>query len=490
MFCGLLAVIPSKAVYADNINAGSNGNGNVSGDGGIVAAGYYVCIYEEANNYKSKGSADVEIGEGLGSAGQMKAQWSKYFVDRDWNLDWSAKQMKLNKGFIVMDNPDIANECNNGHKLYAYKGNSHTLKIPVYYANPNAATPQLSGGVLDQSMGKTTNPLEAYQHTGSYHNPSFDKELRSAIMDNAHTASKLNGYINGAQPGLSWQRYMQLLYSVYVSSGYEGHDDGAQCTSLINYLRNTNRNGSDSFQVIVISSVVAMRQGSDYVWYTAPEFYECLTGVRGACSATKDFKSKGNWFNTTTSFSKDYMKNDMVNWGAQLRSKGKFRDYDPSFYNSQSYWQPAFIHADGSTTFGTSTNYNWRYTMYPTGLYGKDGGNSGYTFIASKVEEGPLAASYGLYLQTTPKNKPFDTTMGGSTEATSKITFPSTADQISQIQLAYDRAGQDSTGQVVLYFSNAGYENMSDTSGSCIDGEPFLKKMWPGVTIPNISLKK
>ena len=70
--------------------------------------------------------------------------------------------------------------------------------------------------------------------------------------------------------------------------------------------------------------------------------------------------------------------------------------------------------------------------MYPTGLYGKDGGNSGYTFIASKVEEGPLAASYGLYLQTTPKNKPFDTTMGGSTEATSKITFPSNAGQILQ----------------------------------------------------------
>lgn len=434
VLCGLLITVPSETVEATDIIPGSNGNGNLSGDGGITAEGYYVCIYEEPNMFSDKGGADVEVGAGLGAVGQMKAQWgTKYFTNIDWNAKWATQSMSNGKGFIVTDDEADAITCNNGHKKFANNGSPQKLCIPVYYANPNAATPQLSGGVLDKSMGKTTNPLEAYQHTGSYNNPSFDKELRNAIMDNAHTASKLNGYINGAQPGLSWQRYMQLLYSVYVSSGYEGNDGGKQCTELINYLRNTNRNGSPNFQVIVISSVVAMRQGNDIVWYTAPEFYSCLTGVKGACTSTKKFKSIGNWYNTTTSYSRAYMKNDMQNWMAEINNRGKMRAFDTSYQMSQTIWQPAYIRADGTVTYdGGLSNYCWRYTMYPTGLYGKDGGNSGYTFIASKVEEGPLAASYGLYLQTTPKNKPFDTTMGGSTEATSKITFPSTADQILQ----------------------------------------------------------
>lgn len=435
ILCGLLVTMPSETSYAaGDIASGGMGNGNTNGKGGIHAMGYFVTIYEEANDYLSNGTADQQ--EQGKTVNQMKKQWSKYFVEEDWttNPERCADRMVRGEGFIVCDNQYVKQVCNNGNRYVIENGNAKKMSTWVHYIDKNhiASTPQIDSGQLDPTMSATDKPQEAYQHTGGYQNSAFDKELLNVIMDNAHTSAKLNGYIAAGQEGMAWRQYMQLLYSVYVNSKYNAE----MAEYIESYLRNTNRNGSQSFQVITITAVVAMPHQGGYAWYTAPEFYGKLLGVKKGLpnAETVKFKSKANWANSTTSWSQEYMKSDAQGWSNEIRSgvKGRIK-YDTSYANSQTIWQPAWFSADGSVKFSGGYNQaRWRYTVFPTGYYGKDGGNSGYTFIASKVEEGPLAASYGLYLQTTPKNKPFDTTMGGSTEATSKITFPSNAGQILQ----------------------------------------------------------
>ena len=419
MFCGLMVTIPSKAVNAaggGGLAPGGAATGSGGGTGGPISfAGYYVTFYEEQNDYISQGSNNMELyGK---SVSQMQYQWAKYFTQKDWTAYKSdvshtsgyAESVYKNFGFIVADSLNATTYSKNKKFMRINGQNVPIPAVETYYVNPHnpGSTPLIDAGTLDSTMCQTTNPQEAYQYTGAYHNSDFDGQLRRAIMSNGQLATKLGGYIAKADPGLAWRQYLQLLYSVYVNSGYQ-----PEMSDIIeDYLRNTNRNGSNTFQVITVTAIVGIKENGGVVWYSAPEFYKSMLGTKEyPVAATGRFRDGSNWANTTTSASTQHIIDDATGWSQELRAGVHGRiNFNTNYTLGQTYWMPIQFRADGTINTNQGVDQTrWRYTVFPTGYYGKDGGNSGYTFIASKVEEGPLAASYGLYLQTTPKNKPFD----------------------------------------------------------------------------------